>query len=318
MKLDEVPHWLVLSVMVPFGILWGSFLNVVIHRLPRDMSVVTPGSTCPACGKAIAFYDNVPILSWIVLRGRARCCGARVSPRYPIVELLGGLLSFGIVELVLPGLGGGVTVAHASLVYLSDLALLLGLLAAAFIDAEHMYLPDPITLGGAALGLVTAPLRDLPWTDAIVGGAVGFGLVWLPFIVGYKLLRGRPGMGLGDAKLLLLAGTWFGWVGALFVLFAGAIQGSIGAVVIYMVRGKIEEPESVVADREELQRLADAGDEEAKELLADDPLGEAQGEGLGQARMPFGPFLILACVELVLFGSWLDGALGALLAPFQP
>jgi len=283
--------------------------------MPRDMSVVSPPSSCPACGKPIAFYDNVPILSWLVLRGRARCCGARVSARYPLIELLGGLLSFGIVELVLPGLGGGASIGRAALVYASDLALVLGLLAAAFIDAEHMYLPDPITLGGAALGLLTSPLREMSWTESIVGGAVGFVLVWLPFIVGYKLLRGRAGMGLGDAKLLLLAGTWFGWTGALFVLFAGAIQGSLGAIVIYLVRGKIEEPESVAADREELQRLAGEGDEEAKKLLEDDPLGEPQGEGLAQARMPFGPFLILACIELVLFGSWLDGALHAFLFP---
>jgi leader peptidase (prepilin peptidase)/N-methyltransferase len=299
MRLDELPLWFLRGVAIPFGLIWGSFLNVVIYRVPREMSVVNPPSHCPGCGKPVKPYDNLPVLSYLILRGRARCCGAKMSPRYLVVELLGGLLSLAVLEVIVRTLPGDTTMVRASAVYLADFALCLGLVAAAFIDAEHMYLPDPITIGGTVLGIGTASLHDLSYVESIAGAVAGYLIVWLPFIVLYKALRGRAGMGLGDAKLLALAGAWFGWPGALFTLFAGALQGTVGALFIYLVRGKIDEPESVTADREELQRLADEGDDEAKQILADDPVGAEPEEGLGKARMPFGPFLILACLELL-------------------
>jgi leader peptidase (prepilin peptidase)/N-methyltransferase len=120
-------------------------------------------------------------------------------------------------------------------------------------------------------------------------------------------------MGMGDAKLTMLAGAWFGAAGAAFVLLAGAVQGTIGAFVILAVKGKIEEPEAVKADREELMKAAAEGDEDAKQALAEDPLAEPQGEGLGAARLPFGPFLILACLEFLLAGDWVLGWYGGLL-----
>jgi len=192
-------------------------------------------------------------------------------------------------------------------VYLADLALALALVAAGFIDAEHMYLPDTITLGGTLFGLATPALRGLTWREAAFGAAVGFVGVWLPFIVGYKALRGRPGMGLGDAKLVMLAGAWFGWRGVVFAVFAGAIQASLAAAVVLAVRGKIEEPESVVRDREELQRAAAGGDEEARRLLEEDPLGTAPAEGILAARLPFGPFLCCAIIEWMLAGRLVEG-----------
>jgi leader peptidase (prepilin peptidase)/N-methyltransferase len=111
-------------------------------------------------------------------------------------------------------------------------------------------------------------------------------------------------MGLGDAKLVMLAGAWFGWPGAAFALFGGALQATLVAVVLVLVQGKIEEPEAVKADREELQRAAAEGDKEAIEALADDPLAEPPGEGIMAARMPFGPFLCLAIIEWMLGGAW--------------
>jgi leader peptidase (prepilin peptidase)/N-methyltransferase len=177
--------------------------------------------------------------------------------------------------------------------------------AAAFIDAEHMYLPDAITVGGTMFGLATPALRGLGWADVLAGAAIGFLGIWLPFIVGYERLRGRPGMGLGDAKLVMLAGAWFGWPGATFALFGGALQATVAALVMLLTQGRIEEPEAVRADRDELQRAADAGDAEAKRLLADDPLGKPPGEGLLAARIPFGPFLCLAIIEWMLAGPWL-------------
>jgi leader peptidase (prepilin peptidase)/N-methyltransferase len=307
MTLYDVPTWFLRTLAVVFGLLWGSFLNVVIYRVPREMSIVRPASRCGSCERPIKPYDNIPVVSWLLLRGRARCCGAKISPRYPLVELIGGGLSVAIFEVIVSNLPEGTSLVHAGLVYLVDFALALGLVAAAFIDAEHMYLPDAITLSGTALGIATATLRGVPWKESLIGAAVGFVGVWLPFVDLYKRVRGQAGMGMGDAKLTMLAGAWFGWAGAVFVLMAGAVQGTVGALLIYLVRGKIEEPQAVRDDREELQRLAREGDAEAASILADDPLGSEPGEGLGQARFPFGPFLILTCLEYLLVGDRLVG-----------
>ncbi len=306
MILDDLPPLFLRVFAVAFGLIWGSFLNVVIYRVPRRMSVVHPPSHCPACGKPIRPWNNVPVLSWLLLRGRAGCCGARLSPRYPLVEAMGGLLSLALLEVVVFRLGPLTTLPRALAVYTADLALVLGLVAGAFIDLEHMYLPDAITLGGAVLGVATASLRSLGFVEAIVGAVVGFAVVWLPFVVIYPRLRGRAGMGLGDAKLLMLAGAWFGWGGALFVLGAGAVQGTLVAIPLLLFKGKIEEPEAVRREREEMKKELEGmtPDEraEAEKELAADPLAEEAGPGLGQARMPFGPFLSLATIECLLVG----------------
>lgn len=304
--IGDFPSWFLRPLAVVFGLLWGSFLNVVIHRVPREMSVVHPPSSCAACGAKIKPYDNIPVLSWLVLRGKARCCGAPISPRYPIVELIGGASGLATLELVVRALPGDASLLHAAALFLAYFALALGLVAAAFIDAEHMYLPDSITLGGAVLGLATASMRDEPIFDGLFGAAVGFLGVWLPLIVIYARVRGKQGMGLGDAKLTMLAGAWFGWQGAAFVLFAGAMQGTLTALVIYLVAGKIEEPEAVRAERDELERAAAEGDAEAAQILAEDPvLDSPPAEGLSQARIPFGPFLALACLELLFAHGWI-------------
>jgi leader peptidase (prepilin peptidase)/N-methyltransferase len=295
--------WLLRALAFAWGSVWGSFVNVVIFRVPRDMSVVRPGSHCPACEAAVAPFDNVPLLSFLVLRGRARCCGARISPRYFVVEGLCGLVSLAVYEVVVRALPGNAPLVLGGSVFLADSGLAFALVAAAFIDAEHMFLPDAITLGGAALGLATPGLRGLGWTDVLLGAAGGFLGVWLPLIVGYKALRGRAGMGLGDAKLLMLAGAWFGWRGAVFALFAGAVQATIAAGVLLLVHGKVEEPEAVRKDRDELRAAAAAGDPEAQRALELDPLASAPGEGLMAARLPFGPFLCLAIIEWMLAGA---------------
>ncbi len=301
----QVPLWEVRVLAFVWGCLWGSFVNVVIYRLPRDMSVVRPASHCPHCGVPVAPLDNIPILSWLVLRGRARCCNAPISPRYATVELLGGALGLAVAELVLfdgPGQGSAV---HAVALFLADFALAMALLAAAFIDAAHMYLPDPITIGGTLLGLSTCGLRDLTLRGSAFGAAAGFLVVWLPLVVGYTALRGRPGMGLGDAKLVMLAGAWFGWQGAVFALFAGAVQATLAAVGLFLAHGKIVEPDAVREDRQILQRAAAAGDAEAQQVLEEDPLAHEPEAGLMSARLPFGPFLCLATIEWMLGGQWL-------------
>src|SRR5262249_45412158 len=159
-----------------------------------DMSVVRPGSHCPACGAAVRPWDNVPILSFLLLRGRARCCGARISPRYVVVEALCGVLALAVYDVVIRALPGDPSLALAGSVFFADCALALALVAAAFIDVEHMLLPDAITLGGTLFGVATPGLRGLGWIDVLAGAAAGFVGVWLPLVVGYKALRGRAGM----------------------------------------------------------------------------------------------------------------------------
>lgn len=320
------------------GAALGSFLNVCVHRWPLDQSVVSPGSRCPGCGRPIAGYDNIPVLSFLILRGKARCCGAKMSPRYPLVELIGGLLSLAIWKVIVIGqLSADVSAARAFAIYGAYFALALGLVAAAFIDAEHMFLPDSVMFGGIILGVATATIRGMELTESIVGAVVGFAVIWLPFIFLYKGLLGRTGMGMGDAKLLALAGAWLGWPGALFVLFAGAVQGTLYAVVLKVLGIEMKLPQAVQDDIEELKRDAEAGDEEAREALDEDPLTEDEDDAFiieffrrlfrrlfrlpdpppppepvpderkeeePRPRIPFGPFLIVSILEFVLAGDF--------------
>ena len=308
--LAELPYPLLAATAVALGLAFGSFLNVVVYRLPRGQSVSHPGSRCPGCGKPIAPYDNIPVVSWLVLRGKARCCGARISPRYPSIELLGGLLAWAILELVVLALAPETPIWRAVLVFGVYLALGLGLIAAAFIDLEHMVLPDEITVGGSLLGIASVPIRhNVDWLQAVVGGLVGFLVVWLPFDLFYRWIRGQPGMGMGDAKLVMLAGVWFGWQGALFTLMAGAVQGTLFALVILLVKGRIEEPDAVREERAQMQRELEAAEgEERRRLLEElekDPIFQEPEAGFGRARLAFGPFLILAILEYMLFGELL-------------
>jgi leader peptidase (prepilin peptidase)/N-methyltransferase len=309
-SLADFPPSFLIAVAVALGLVFGSFLNVVIHRLPRGENLAFPGSRCPACGTPIAARDNVPVLSFLWLRGRARCCGVKVSPRYPIVEALGGLLAWAVLELIVFELPLDISIARAGLVFAVHLALGLALIAAAFIDLDHMLLPDEITLGGAALGLLSVPIRpEASFTQSLLGALIGFLIIWLPFIVLYGWLRGRPGMGLGDAKLVLLAGAWFGWFGAVFALLAGAVQATAVTLVLFALGKKPEEPEAVVEERRALREaLLHAEGEERAELereLAEDPLADDPDPGLGGMRLAFGPFIVLAILEFMLFGPLL-------------
>lgn len=309
--LAELPYWFEISVAVSLGLVLGSFLNVVIYRLPRGESVAYPASRCPGCGKPIRAYDNIPAFSWLFLRGKARCCGVKISPRYPLVELMGGLAGWAVLEKVLGDLPGDAPLHVSLLLFSAYLVLCLGLVAAIFIDLEFMLLPDEITLGGAALGVLTVPIRQASWSNSLLGAALGFLMVWLPFHLLYRLLRGYPGMGLGDAKLLLLAGAWLGWQGAAFALLAGAVQGTIAAVVMLVAKGRIDEPDAVKRERSELRLELESLTGEARASLEaelrKDPLTAEPESGIGKIRMPFGPFLAIATLEYLFFGDALLG-----------
>lgn len=308
-----------MGIGVSLGLVFGSFLNVVIYRLPRGENIAFPASHCTSCGKPIRAFDNLPVLGWLLLRGRARCCQAPISPRYPLVELLGGLLGGTLIQVAVLTLPLDTPLWQGGLLFAVDLALGLGLIAAAFIDLSHMYLPDALTLGGALLGLLSVPLRpEASWQESLLGAAVGFTIVWLPFDRLHRLLRGKPGMGLGDAKLVMLAGAWFGWRGAVFTLLAGSLQATLAVLAIYLVRGQIDEPEAVKQERAELeQELAQATPEERALIEAElslDPLAGEPEAGFGKARIAFGPFLVLAVLELLVFGGFIrEELMGTLL-----
>ncbi|HEY8077805.1 MAG TPA: A24 family peptidase [Labilithrix sp.] len=170
-------------------------------------------------------------------------------------------------------------------------------IGSAAIDLEHMILPDEITYGGALLGLVTSPFR-YGLASSAIGAVVAVAVTWLPHLV-FRLVRKKAGQGLGDVKLVLMAGAWQGPLGAVFVTFAGALQSAIAAVVMNALHLTYAVPASVSAEIDELRAKAAAGDEEAKQALADDPMAAEPGEGVLATRLPLGPFLALACVELL-------------------
>jgi len=209
-----------------FGAAVGSFLNVVIWRLPRDESLSRPGSHCPSCGAPIRWRDNIPILSWLMLRGRCRSCRGRISVRYPLIELLTALLCLGLFHRFGP-----------SLSFVAYFAFAAGLLAASAIDLEHRIIPDEISLGGVGLGLAVSwiPQATVRPFDSLIAAAVGFLALFL-VITGYWLLTKREGMGLGDAKLLAAIGAFLGWRAIPFVLFAGSLAGVMGGLAMILLR----------------------------------------------------------------------------------
>lgn len=209
-----------------FGALWGSFANVVIVRLPKDESVIVPRSHCPKCKKQIPWYLNVPIFSWILLKGKCQSCGIRISIRYPIVELL-----MGIVFAALYYRYGW------SLLTIEYLLFAFGLITSSFIDLDHMILPDRFTLSGIVIGLVGALINpERLFLDALLGVLIGGGVL-LAIAYFYLIVRKVEGMGGGDIKLL-------GWIGAvcgiqslLFVLLASSILGLFFGI-FYMLKSK--------------------------------------------------------------------------------
>jgi leader peptidase (prepilin peptidase) / N-methyltransferase len=194
---------------------------------------------------------------------------------------LGGAIGLWLAHMLT--LAAATSLERAIFYFAVNLVLCTGLVAAAAVDLEHMILPNELTLGGAALALATAPWRGIGVVGAIAGMVVGLAVTYLPALA-YKRLRGRSGMGLGDAKLTLVAGAWLGAEGAIFVVFAAAVQSALSALLMRAFGLTFAVPASVVAELAELRAKADAGDEEARALLADDPMG---------------PFLVLACLEFV-------------------
>ena len=260
--------WFFASAAFLFGAIVGSFLNVCIYRIPANKSIVHPGSTC-ACGQPIAWSDNIPILSWFFLRGKARCCGQAYSFRYPAVEALTGAL------FLAAWLAHEPAKAACIMVFISML------ICGSFIDLDHMELPNRFTIGLAIVGFALSvaspslhqdgsteyflPLRFIAASDAMLGALIGSGLILWIALLAETALR-KDAMGFGDVKLLGGIGTFLGWQGAVFSIFGGALLGTLGLIVFLALKPFVPA----------LRKQAE-GDEADKQLL-------------GRA-IPFGPML---------------------------
>jgi leader peptidase (prepilin peptidase)/N-methyltransferase len=217
---------LTIAAIILFGLAWGSFLNVVIYRLPLGKSLVAPPSSCPSCGARIRPADNIPILSFLILRGRCRKCGAPIGFTTLFVELLTPFI------LVLLHLRFGLGVPFfASALFAS------ALIALAFIDYAHLVLPDAITLPGTALALAYSFFRrdGLDIVQALLGAAVGAGFLLLIY-AGYRLLRKKEGLGLGDVTMMLMVGAFLGWLPALLVIVLASLAGSIIGLAVVKLK----------------------------------------------------------------------------------
>jgi leader peptidase (prepilin peptidase) / N-methyltransferase len=216
-----------------WGALWGSFLNVCIHRIGLHESVVRPASRCPRCGRGVRPIENIPIVSWIFLRGRCAGCRQPISIRYPLVELLSSLLGLGLWLMLRDQ---PIDAVHVLAQFFFGYAFLAVLIVLAGIDLDHMIIPDPVTYPAIPAFLCAAILlHDVPVRELVIGPFVGYGLVALTAELGYLVAR-REVMGYGDAKLLALIGAALGWRAAVFAFFAAPFAGLLFLVPLMMLR----------------------------------------------------------------------------------
>lgn len=218
--------WMEVFVAV-FGAAVGSFLNVCIWRLPEERSIVTPRSFCPACGHAIRFHDNIPLLSYLLLRGQCRDCRTRIHWRYPLVEGLAGALALFLFWKY--GL---------SVKFLVAFFFVSCLIVITFIDMDHQIIPDIITLPGIPIFFLAAVfVMEVPFYEALWGLLAGGGILYL-IAVTYAFLRKQEGMGGGDIKLLAMFGAFLGWKSLIFIILVSSLTAAIVGVTIMVLRGK--------------------------------------------------------------------------------
>lgn len=288
-----LPPALLGGMVFLYGTFFGSFLNVCIHRLPAGQSVIFPGSRC-ACGQPIAWFDNIPILSWLILRGRARCCGRPFSFRYPLVEALTGALFLLCWVTNPPALA------------LCGMVLVFFLVGASFIDLDHMIIPDSLAVGGMMAGLFLCvwfpalhghegPLFMIEafrsFVDGLIGALIGSAvIVWIR-IFGEIVFR-REAMGMGDVTLMGMIGAFCGWQGAIFAVFGGAMVGCVlvGVSLLFRKKEVVAEtgaPTGADAESESVAGSAEAGKPTAAETEEILPVP-------GPGEVPFGPSLAIA------------------------
>lgn len=272
--------WYPLLIIMSFtwGACIGSFLNVCIYRIPRDESLIAPGSHCPACDKPIHWYHNIPIFAWIALRARCAYCKAPISPRYVGVETLTAIL-FVLISFKFalntdaPRLLGMAPIDNFAIVPIYWLVIM-GLILGTFVDFEHMIIPDRVTIGGMICGVLLSTLvpelhDESTWLDGLIqsgiGLAVGFGSLWAVGVLGEFAFK-KEAMGFGDVKLMGAIGAFFGWEAILFTVIIASFAGTLVGVGLILAR--------------------------KKEM---------------QSRIPFGPYLSLAALLWMLWGPiWWD------------
>jgi leader peptidase (prepilin peptidase)/N-methyltransferase len=269
-----MPYFIPICVFI-FGAMWGSFLNVCIYRIPEGHSIVRPPSTC-RCGQQIPFYFNLPIIAWFLLKGKAACCDEKLSFRYPLVEALTGIL------FLCSWLSYSPVVAFVGMIFIAIL------IAATFIDLDHMIIPDIFSIGGMILGVIVSifvpelhgfsqggiEAHWYSWIEAMLGVFIGTSMIYWIATIGEIILK-KPAMGEGDVKFLAAIGAFTGWQGALFALFGGAFIGTI-IILPYLLMQQLTKPKEP-----KLQEL------------------------------PFGPFLALGAVVYFL---WLNNFVDAYFA----
>lgn len=255
-----------------FGACMGSFLNVCIYRIPREESVVKPRSHCPHCNTEIAWYDNIPMVSFFVLRAKCRKCGAPISARYVIVETLVAVL-FVLVWMKFATMGDyhplGLSPVFSMPVIFAYWLAVFGLALGTFVDLEHMIIPDRVSLGGIVLGILISTLFPVMHNEpdayggflsAFLGAAVGVGILWLVAVLG-KLIFRKDAMGMGDVKLMGAIGAFLGWQSVLFTLMISSFLGAAVGITL------------VLTGRKEMQ-----------------------------SRIPYGPYIALAALIWMLWG----------------
>jgi leader peptidase (prepilin peptidase)/N-methyltransferase len=210
-----------------FGMLVGSFLNVCICRMPKNESIVSPPSHCPHCSCLIRWYDNIPLLSYLLLRGKCRGCGTHISLQYPLVELLNGIMTLFLFLRL------GPTLDFAALFLFCS-----ALVVITFIDIEHQIIPDEISLPGIVIGFALSFfLKGHGWLDSLLGILLGGGTLFLVAFT-YHRLTGKEGMGGGDIKLLAMMGAFLGWKAVPFIIFSSSLAGSLVGVSIMLLQKK--------------------------------------------------------------------------------
>ena len=230
------------------GLVIGSFLNVCIYRLPLEKSIVSPGSSCPHCGTSIRFFDNIPILSFLLLRGKCRVCGKSISIQYPLVELLSGLAFYGCARVW----------AFTPPTFVNSLFLAITIILI-FTDYNHRILPNKITLPGTIAGILLSPFQTpevyqdifsykvtsllgfenastvLPWVGSILGAVIGGGILFFVAFV-YEMVRRREGLGTGDVKMMMMTGAFIGWRLAILTIFVSSLLGTVVGISLIALR----------------------------------------------------------------------------------
>lgn len=334
----EVFFYILTAFAFALGAVVGSFLNVVIYRVPAGKSIVHPGSRCSACETPIRWYDNIPILSFFILRGRCRACSVSISPRYALVEALMAFLSAMLWLKVagphfwamIHGWTAGLPepVADVSLLPWGSMAITFGLyfiflamlVVITFVDLDHYLIPHEFTLPTMALGVVAAFVLN---SDAVMapGSLAGF---WPPVTLGQSIIgliagglavvaifylyfaaRGIEGIGGGDVTLMAVMGAWLGWPALLFIFFASSVQGIIAAGIGALFGADFLKDSREILAEEDPRYATEKPQEESVPEPEEGSEGEELEEGGGGLAIPFGPFIALAGVQFFFFGQFL-------------